>query len=152
MQAPLEVRALDLSDRALLERLHRVQRDAYSAEADLLGDDRIPPLGETVDDLAQAELSWLGGFRGELVGALAWTATADAVDIERLVVDPKAFRSGVGRALVELILLHAAERTVTVATGRLNQPARSLYERLGFEHLGDREVVEGLWISEYHRG
>jgi ribosomal protein S18 acetylase RimI-like enzyme len=37
----------------------------------------------------------------------------------------------------------------TVSTGRGNGPARALYERLGFSHVNDREVIPGLWVTQY---
>ena len=71
------------------------------------------------------------------------------VDIDRLVVRPDAHRRGVGSALVRDVLGRAAGRRTTVSTGRGNEPARRLYERLGFTHAGDDEVLAGLWVSRY---
>jgi RimJ/RimL family protein N-acetyltransferase len=38
-----------------------------------------------------------------------------------------------------------------VSTGRDNQPAGALYQRLGFRHLGDVQVIPGLWVSRFRR-
>ncbi|SCL35621.1 Acetyltransferase (GNAT) family protein [Micromonospora pallida] len=174
--------------------LLRVQRAAYAVEAALIGDDRIPTLWESLDELRAAPLRWLGAFTpsgeppvpaggeppvpaggeppvpagtdsrvgppdtvparpyepaGRLVGAVAWTEDATTLDIDRLVVDPAAHRRGVGRALVGALLTRAGDRTVLVATGRANRPARALYESFGFTALGDAEPVPGLWITRY---
>ncbi|WP_091457360.1 GNAT family N-acetyltransferase [Micromonospora inyonensis] len=169
------------TDEAVARALLRVQRAAYAVEAALIGDDRIPTLRETLDQLRAAPLRWLaavaddaatedeatdhvatghtaaddagagGSGGGRLVGAVAWTEDATTVDIDRLVVDPAAHRRGVGRMLVGEVLTRAGGRTVVVATGRANRPARALYESSGFVVLGDAEPVPGLWITRYTR-
>ncbi|WP_422734286.1 GNAT family N-acetyltransferase [Micromonospora sp. WMMD558] len=173
------------ADEALARSVLAVQHAAYAVEAALIGDDRIPPLHETVTDLRAAPLRWLAAFAADLpgdgpgvqpgagppasaadlpgdgasvntgaprlAGAIAWTEDDATVDIDRLVVDPAAHRRGVGRALVGAVLARAGARRVVVATGRANQPARRLYESLGFTAIGDEEVIPNLWISRYVR-
>ncbi|GLY21995.1 GNAT family N-acetyltransferase [Micromonospora sp. NBRC 101691] len=159
-------------DEAVARALLRIQRAAYAVEATLIGDDRIPTLHESLDDLQRAPLRWLGAVvagggsvagpteaassrapepADRLVGAVAWTEEATTLDIDRLVVDPVAHRRGIGRALVDAVLTRAGDRTVVVATGRANRPARALYESFGFAALGDAEPVPGLWITRYAR-
>lgn len=137
----------DLEDTVAAE-LVRLQRAAYAVEAALIGDDRIPPLHEGPADLRAARLRWFVVREAAgLVAAVGFTEHDGEVDIDRLVVHPSQHRRGLGRRLVERVL-RDAERAV-VATGRDNAPARHLYASLGFEHRGDREVPEGLWVSEY---
>jgi ribosomal protein S18 acetylase RimI-like enzyme len=140
-------------DERLARALLSLQRAAYAVEASIIGDDRIPPLRETLDELRAAPLRWLGAFDGRrLVGAIARTEDHSEVDIHRLVVDPAAHRRGVGRALVrEVLALAGGHRRTIVATGRANLPARALYESLGFVPAGEREVVPRLWIAQYVR-
>ena len=128
-----------------------LQHAAYRVEAEIIGDDRIPPLRETLDQLLAQPLAWLGAFddEGLLVGAVAWAETSDELDLDRLIVRPAAHRQGIGRALVKEILTRAGERGVVVSTGRDNAPARGLYERLGFTLRGEAEPVPGLWIVTY---
>lgn len=137
----------DLEDTVAAE-LVRLQRAAYAVEAALIGDDRIPPLHEGPADLRAARLRWFVVREAAgLVAAVGFTEHDGEVDIDRLVVHPSQHRRGLGRRLVER-LLRDAERAV-VATGRDNAPARGLYAALGFDHRGDREVLDGLWVSEY---
>ncbi|WP_336205907.1 GNAT family N-acetyltransferase [Nonomuraea sp. LPB2021202275-12-8] len=128
-----------------------LQHAAYAVEAEIIKDDRIPPLRETWDDLLAQPLTWLGAVEdgGRLLGAVAWAQTSDEVDIDRLVVDPGAHRRGIGRALVEEVMARAGERRIVVATGRDNVPARTLYERLGFVAQDEAEPIPGLWIVNY---
>ena len=147
----MELRDVTPADDGELARtLLRVQYAAYAVEAALIGDDRIPPLHEDLDDLRNAPLRWLAAFTcGALVGAVAWTEDRAGVDIDRLVVAPDAHRQGVGSALVRAVVRRAAGRRITVSTGRENTPARRLYERLGFTCAADEEVIPGLWITRY---
>lgn len=128
-----------------------VQLDAYRVEAALIGSSAIPALRDTLDSLVAAGLSWSGVRDGAgLLGAVGIAVRADAVDIDRLVVAPRAFRRGVGTALVRHVLAHA-DRDVTVSTGQANTPARALYERCGFAVERHMEVEPGLWVTDYRR-
>ncbi|MGW0503432.1 GNAT family N-acetyltransferase [Micromonospora sp. NPDC003241] len=140
------------ADETLAGTLLSIQHAAYAVEASLIGDDRIPPLHETLDALRAAPLRWLGAQHDErLVGAVAWSENPTELDIDRLVVDPTAHRRGTGTALVRTLLASAGDRRTVVATGAANLPARRLYERLDFRLIGEREVIPGLRIAEYVR-
>lgn len=66
------------SDPALAVALLNLQHAAYAVEAVLIGDDRIPPLHESVEELCDARLLWRAVFSdGELAGAIGWTQTTD---------------------------------------------------------------------------
>ncbi|MGG5260810.1 GNAT family N-acetyltransferase [Phycicoccus avicenniae] len=130
-------------------RVLAVQRAAYAVEAALVGDDRIPALHEDLTSLQARPLRWLLADEPTVSGALGYERTDTTATIDRLVVDPARARRGVGRALVEELLRRTGETPVHVSTGRDNTPARRLYERLGFHRLGDREVLTGLWVTDY---
>ena len=152
---PVRLTELDpATDAAVAAALLALQRSAYTVESVLIGDDRIPPLHESLPELRTAALWWLGATSGErLVGAVAVRVEEDGLDVDRLVVAPDAHRRGVGSALVAAVLGRAAGRPTTVSTGRDNRPARRLYERLGFAPTGDVQVLPGLWVSRYvHHG
>lgn len=148
----VEVRGFELVD-GFGERVLEMQHAAYAIEADLIGDDRIPPLHETLDDLLAADLRWIGAFDGDrLIGAIGVGETTNwEVEIDRLMVDPAHHRHGAGYSLVAEVIRRATERSVVVSTGRDNRPARRLYESFGFDHTGDDEVIPGLWVARYRR-
>ncbi|MGY1858538.1 GNAT family N-acetyltransferase [Modestobacter sp. SYSU DS0290] len=138
------------TDEELARDLLQLQHEAYAVEAALIGDDRIPPLGEGLAELRAAPLAWIGAWSDtRLVGAVAWTESPRLLDLDRLVVSPGAARQGIGTALVRRTLQLAGERPTVVSTGRGNRPARALYERLGFVTTGDTEVLPGLWVTGY---
>ncbi|PRB19055.1 GNAT family N-acetyltransferase [Microbacterium sp. MYb62] len=123
-----------------------LQKSAYAIEAELIGDDRIPPLHESAEELALAGLFWhVVEVDGQIVAAIAHSDVSGGIDIERLVVHPSWLRHGLGRRLVTTLVAG----TATVSTGRDNRPARRLYESLGFQHVADAEVLPGLWVSTY---
>jgi ribosomal protein S18 acetylase RimI-like enzyme len=142
---------LSPADDLLGGELLALQKAAYAVEAEIIKDDRIPPLHESLADLRAQPLRWLGAVDedGRLAGAVAWEETVDEVDVNRLIVRPGALRRGIGRALVKEVLVRAGARRVVVATGRDNAPARRLYEGLGFVLTREIEVIPGLWIANY---
>jgi GNAT superfamily N-acetyltransferase len=135
---------------SLAPHLLELQQRAYRVEAALIGDDRIPPLHESVQDLISAQLQWIVTLDGDrIAGALGYSVEGGSVDIDRLMIDPRYHRRGLGSSLVTEVM--SLEARTIVATGRENAPARTLYEALGFTHDGDIEPVTGLWVSQYSR-
>jgi ribosomal-protein-alanine N-acetyltransferase len=71
---------------------------------------------------------------------LAWEVTDEAHVID-LIVAPAARRQGLGRALLETLLVHARARDLRVVlleVRRDNQAAQQLYAGFGFEEVGER--------------
>ncbi|MEU3474919.1 GNAT family N-acetyltransferase [Rhodococcus sp. NPDC006774] len=140
------VRVDPVADLGLAEHILAVQKSSYAVEAGLIGDNRIPLLHESVDDLCAAQVHWLVARESdEILGAAAWSEA----EIDRLIVAPHAHRQGIGRRLVIGMLDSIVGQRVQVATGRDNAPARRLYELLGFVHTEDQEVLTGLWLARY---
>lgn len=135
-----KLNSADVSARA--DELVTLQRAAYRVEAELIGDERIPQLSGTPAQLVTASLEWHVILEdGAIIAAVATGRTADGLlDIERLVVDPAHHRRGPESTLIESVV----EQAAVVMTGQANVPARRLYERLGFQHVEDHEVLPGL--------
>ena len=150
---PSAPRRLDLSDEAIARSVLALQRESYAVEAALIGDDRIPKLTETLEELRDAGLDWLAMSDDDgLTGAVSWGILPDdTVDIHRLVVAPRAFRRGVATALLDALDgLHPGRRML-VSTGAANAPAVTLYVRRGFSVVREREVIPGLSVAELER-
>ncbi|MFE2155064.1 GNAT family N-acetyltransferase [Streptomyces lavendulae] len=154
MPSPL-VRPLDLTDDATAGAVHRIGRAAYAVEAELIGFDGIPALGESLAQLRARPLRWLGAVSGEgaLAGFLAWEAApGGTVTLDRLCVDPAWFRRGIASLLLRHALTELfADRTVEVTTGADNTPAVTLYARLGFVRGADFSPVPGLTMASFTR-
>jgi len=144
---------LDLVDDAIAQAVLDLQRESYAVEAGLIGDDRIPMLSETVEEVRAADLAWLGvNDAAGLAGAIAWKVLADGtIDIHRLAVAPRAFRGGVASALLDALDDAYPDRRVLVSTGRANAPALTLYRKRGFTIARELEAIPGLWVTELER-
>lgn len=147
------IRALDLSDRAVAERLLTIQHAAYAVEAELIGFEGIPPLQEDLAGLMASTEHWLGRYDGAaLVGAVAYELPDDStVEISRLIVDPAHARRGHGRALLDHLDLLEPRPISLVSTGTANTPAVSLYNGRGYAELGQVEVAPGVHITQFRR-
>ncbi|WP_332663435.1 GNAT family N-acetyltransferase [Aeromicrobium sp.] len=128
--------------------LLRLQKTSYAQEAELVGDDRIPPLQEDEVELTAWRGRWLTAWEGvDLVGAIAWWEADDRVEIEKVMVSPTVMRRGIASALLGQVVDRASGREILVATGRANTPAVALYAKHGFRVEGDEEVPPGIWIT-----
>jgi len=146
------IKALDVSDRALAERLLELQHAAYAVEAELIGFDGIPPLQEDLVGLMASTEHWLGRYDGDvLVGAVAYELTDDTVDISRLIVDPAHARRGHGRALLDQLDQLEPRPISLVSTGSANTPAVTLYKSRGYTDIGQVEVAPGVFVTQFRR-
>ncbi|MEU9030476.1 GNAT family N-acetyltransferase [Streptomyces sp. NPDC048383] len=154
MPNPL-VRALDLADEATAASVHRIGRASYAVEADLIGFDGIPALRESLREMRERPLHWLGAVSddGSIAGFLAWAPEYDAViGVDRLCVDPTWFRRGIAARLMRHLLTEAfPDRTVEVCTGAANAPAVALYEGLGMVRGADFSPVPDLLMAQFTR-
>ncbi|MGW1341455.1 GNAT family N-acetyltransferase [Kribbella sp. NPDC002412] len=147
------IRPLDLSDRALAERVLAIQRAAYAVEAELIGFDGIPPLQEDLDGLMASTEHWLGRYDGDvLVGAVAYEfPDQDTVDISRLIVDPAHARRGHGRALLDHLDQLEPRPVSIVSTGTANTPAINLYKSRGYHETARIEIAPGVTVTQFSR-
>ncbi|MGR7025612.1 GNAT family N-acetyltransferase [Geodermatophilus sp. URMC 62] len=114
-----------------------VQRAAYLTEAQLYGDPAIPPLTETLDQVAAAVAagSALTATVGpRVVGAVRGTVADGVLAVGRLAVAPDQQGRGVGTAL--LVALErwagAAAHRAVLFTGARSEGNLRLYRRLGY--------------------
>jgi ribosomal protein S18 acetylase RimI-like enzyme len=149
----IDVRPLDLADAEVAAVVLALQRRSYAVEARLIGSDRLPPLHESLEELQACGETFLGAYvDGRLAAVVSWKFDGATIDIHRLAVDPDYFRLGVGGALVRAALRSEPEaQRAIVQTGAANEPAKELYRSEGFVEVGEREVLPGLWISQFKR-
>lgn len=147
------IRPLDLTDRALAERLLQIQHAAYAVEAELIGFDGIPPLQEDLAGLMSSTEHWLGRYEDEqLVGAVAYELPdADTVEISRLIVDPAYARRGHGKALLDHLDQLEPRRFSLVSTGTANGPAVTLYTSRGYTPTDRLEIAPGVYLTQFSR-
>lgn len=137
-------------DDAFAAALLTLQRAAYALEAELVGDDRLPPLHEDGPGLAAWRGRWCTAWDGvDLVGAIAWDHHDGHVDIAKVMVRPDALRRGIATALLDHVRREAGARDIFVTTGRDNHPAVSLWARHGFRAEQDDQVPPGIWTTRF---
>ena len=79
---------------------------------------------------------------GVLLGAADFQFVLDEGYIGNVAVTASARRRGIGRALLEGLLREAGARKLaflTLEVRRRNAPARALYEKCGFQTVGERK-------------
>ena len=153
LPSDVEVSPLDLADTGVAAGVLDLQRRSYAVEARLIGSDRIPPLHESLEELQACGETFLGAYvGGRLAAVVSWKFDGATIDLHRLAVHPEFFRRGIGVALLRAALLSEPEARRAIAqTGAANEPAKQLYRGEGFAELSDREVLPGLWITEFER-
>ena len=142
------IQGIDITDPLEAARVLELQRASYRIEADLIGF-AVPPMRETLEELQSSGEVFHGWLEaGVLAGFASHKLIGDTLDIHRVAVHPAFFRRGIARGLLQFSLqLEPSARRAIVQTGSLNDPARRLYESLGFEVLGLREVAPGLSVT-----
>jgi ribosomal protein S18 acetylase RimI-like enzyme len=153
LPSEIEVRPLDVADASVAARVLELQRRSYEVEARLIGSDRIPPLHESLEELQACGETFLGAYvEGRLAAVVSWRFDGATIDLHRLAVLPEFFRRGIGVALLRAALRSEPKALRAIAqTGAVNEPAKQLYRGEGFAELDEREVLPGLWISQFER-
>lgn len=91
--------------------------------------------------------TWFALDRGRVVGLVGGyraDPSATVVDLVSMWTSPGARRSGVGRQLVRAVLAWAGESgasAVDLWVVEGNEPARRLYQAMGFEEVGDHQAL-----------
>jgi len=153
MDTSLRILPARLEDAAAILDL---QVEAFATVAHLYGQERVPPMDETLDAMraAIARGGVLKALDGEgLLGAVRGTPDADgSVLVGRLCVRPDRGRTGAGRALMEAIegVFPEAKRFF-LYTGERTPHTRRLYESLGYVRTHD-EIAPGdvrlVWMEK----
>ena len=149
------IRAVDHRDHAIAHEIVRLQRRSYAVEAELIHFAGIPNLTESADDVRSLDLTFVAAFDGDaVVGIVGYGYRRDGavVDIDRLAVDPAAFRRGVGRALLRDVIVREGPVEFVVSAAAANTPAIRLYESCGFRRTNDEVIEAGLHVVELRRG
>ncbi|MFN2745483.1 GNAT family N-acetyltransferase [Bacillus sp. z60-18] len=127
-----------------------VQIPAYQKEAEIIQFDGIPQLYETVSDISNTDETFIGSFEGGvLTGIASYTLAAGKLVICRLAVHPAHVRKGIALALLHYVLMEDEAEVFEVTTGARNEPAKALYQKLGFTEMEQFEPEKGVVLSKF---
>lgn len=76
-----------------------------------------------------------------VIGYAVLSVVADVAELQRIGVDPDHRRGGLGRELLDRVVIHAGERgaaDLLLEVRESNTPARRLYDAAGFEQISQR--------------
>jgi len=155
----VQIRLLTAADAALFRTLRlealELSPEAYGASFE---QESARPVAWFVERMSQSDI--FGAFiDGELcgIGGLALQESAKKSHkglLWGMYVRAAARNSGLGRRLVEAVLRHAAKRAVELVQLTVvseNQPARRVYEKLGFVEYGHEKMslkLSGRYYDE----
>ncbi|MHB1393234.1 MAG: GNAT family N-acetyltransferase [Clostridia bacterium] len=144
---------LDTRDNKTAEQIVDLQKKSYMMEAELIGFYDIPPLKDTIDTIIQCDEIFYGYYADDvLAGLISYKLEEDVLDIYRVAVRPEYFRKGIARKMIGFIEdMNRGIKRIIVSTGLKNQPAVSLYLKLGFRKLHETEVVEGVFVVSFEK-
>lgn len=130
---------------SMAEQIYRVFQVSYRIEANLLKAENFPPLQRRVSDLQQSPTAFYGFYKAnKIVAVIEIMAEANSTHIQSLVVDPDYFRQGIGKQLMDFVMIRYTTAIFTVETGVDNAPACGLYKSLGFVEVKQWDTSFGV--------
>ena len=147
------IKQLNVRNEKTAKQIVDLQKKAYAMEAELIGFYDIPPMKETVEDVKRCDEIFYGYYEDDvLAGLISYKLEEEVLDIYRVAVRPEYFRRGIARQMVEFILTNnKGIRKAIVSTGLKNQPAVSLYLKLGFKKVREVEVAKDVYIACFEK-
>jgi len=141
------VHLLDQHSPDIAGKIWQLARMAYQEEANLIGEDKFPPLNRSIKDIQRSCSHYFGICDGEeLLAAIEVEGIEDDLLISSLVVTPSHFRSGLASRLLHAILEHKPRSRFRVETSVRNEPAIKLYKKFGFTEISHRELSGGYKV------
>ena len=129
----------------IAEEIRAIFQVSYAVESEILKAVDFPPLKRTVSQFMDTNSEFYAYYlTRNIAGVIEIDNHQDITHIQSLVVDPKCFRKGIGRKLVQFILDTYKTKLFTVETGIDNQPAIKLYESFGFQELKQWDTNHGI--------
>jgi ribosomal protein S18 acetylase RimI-like enzyme len=145
----MRIRGFERSDvdacRQLWVELTEWHRQIYDSPG-IGGDEPGAKFDEHLDRVG-AEHIWIAESNGSPIGMSALIASTDEAELEPIVVTPEWRGRGVGEALARTVIAAArqrGERQVITRPVARNDAALRFFHRLGFDALGQLELIADL--------
>ena len=139
------IEELQNNDVEVAKEIRTVFQVSYNVEADLLGAIDFPPLKRPLENFVNSSTQFFGYLKiGELAGIIEIEHTDGFTSINSLVVNPRFFRQGIARKLMEFVFDTFDSDLFIVETGLKNEPAKELYKKLGFKEVEQWDTDHGV--------
>ena len=136
---------IDHKNSAIAKNIYSIFQASYKVEAKLLKAADFPPLKRTIAEFPVSNNVFYGYYKDDnLVGVIEIESSTSSTHIQSLVVDPKYFRKGIARELVNFILINYTSKIFTVETGVDNHPAIKLYTSFNFQEVKQWNTDHGI--------
>ncbi|MDR0285354.1 MAG: GNAT family N-acetyltransferase [Propionibacteriaceae bacterium] len=142
----MDIRSAGLAD---LPAILALQKRAFRAEAELVGDDTIPPLTQTLDGLTAdlaAGVILKAVEDGVIVGSVRGRLQEETLHIGRLMVDPPSQNRGLGTALLRHLEALYPRQRYELFTSDLSAQNLSLYTRCGYREFDRRPLNDTVTL------
>lgn len=140
---------LDNENSEIAKKIREIFQISYAVEAKLLNATNFPPLKRPIEGFIESNNTFFGFVKTEQIAGVIEIDPSKYVHIQSLVVDPKFFRKGIARKLLEFIFANYDSKLFTVETGAKNTPANKLYQRFGFEEVKEWQAEFGIWKKRF---
>ncbi len=138
----------EIADRADIEELYALQRQAFESEAEMIGSHSVPALMESRDENRADFENWTVLVRrddaGKIIGAVRYKKVDGHVDVGRLMVAPEHRNRGVASGLMRAVEETAREKTYELYTCTKSYTNIRLYEQLGYRIFKEERGEHGL--------
>jgi ribosomal protein S18 acetylase RimI-like enzyme len=139
------IKRLENKDINITNKIQSVFQESYTIEAKLLNAIDFPPLKRSLESYLNSDNVFIGYLKNqELAGVIEIDQNNNASHIQSLVVNPKFFRQGIARKLIEFIFSAFDSKLFTVETGVKNEPATKLYRKFDFKEVKQWDTNHGV--------
>jgi ribosomal protein S18 acetylase RimI-like enzyme len=139
------IERLHNSELEISNQIHSVFQLSYAVEAKLLDATDFPPLKRPIESYLNSDNMFFGYHENtELAGIIEIEFNNKCTDINSLVVNPKFFRRGIAKKLIEFVFNTFDSNLFVVETGLANGPATKLYKKFGFIEVKQWDTDHGI--------
>ena len=146
------IKKLQNNDIEISKKIRSVFQVSYKVEAKLLRAVNFPPLKRPLESYINSNTEFFGYLKNkELAGVIEIDHNDNYTHINSLVIDPKFFRQGIARKLIEFVFNTFDSNLFVVETGLENGPATELYKKFDFKEVKQWNTGHGIRKIRFER-